>query len=219
MDPNAEIPSRTPANLHPSHEQLVAELAQQRQLILQLTSLLQPSSSTNTPSLKPPKPPTFSGSRTSTTAENWLFQFRQYFDVVPVSEQQQVAFASTFLRDHAATWWRARVMAADSGRTERIISWQQFQTALLAEFQPVNLIETARDRLDGLRQTSSVQNYARRFREIAMLIPDLNDGEALHKFVSGLKPLIKREVKTRFPKSLEDVIRLADMVDTVAFVL
>src|SRR5262249_11965304 len=159
------------------------------------------------------KPALFSGSRIGTTAQDWLFQMRQYLDLTIVEPHQQVPFASSFLRDNAATWWRSHIMAADAGSIERITTWAQFHSAVLVEFQPINIVESARDRLDALYQTSSVQEYVRKFREVTMLIPDLSGGEALHKFVSGLKPLTKREVKTRFPKSLDEAVRIADMVD------
>src|SRR5262249_4376340 len=103
-----------------THDQLVAELAQQRQLINHLTSMIPSTSPPNNAFLKPPKPSVFTGSRSEAGAIDWIFQMEQYFDLVATDSLQQVRYAATFLRDHAATWWRSHVSAANAGKVERI---------------------------------------------------------------------------------------------------
>ena len=49
----------------------------------------------------------------------------------------------------------------------------------------------ARDALLTLRQTHSVGEYIQKFESIVVCITDIQESEALHKFIHGLKADIK----------------------------
>ena len=49
----------------------------------------------------------------------------------------------------------------------------------------------ARDTLLTLRQTHSVGEYIQKFEQIVVCIQNINEDEALHKFIHGLKAEIK----------------------------
>ena len=72
----------------------------------------------------------------------------------------------------------------------------------------------ARNLLDKLEQRTSVQEYAHRFRELVVQIPDIGEADALHKFISGLKWEVKKEVAL---KKLERAIKFAKKIDSILF--
>lgn len=166
--------------------------------------------------LKPLKPSTFSGRMNEDPAE-WTFQVGQFFDVCGMPEERRAAYAASFLRDNALTWWRAHVQSAERGLVNRILTWPDFTAALLLHFQRPNLQKVLRDKLAALRQNRSVHEYTAQMQSLAVQITDLSAGELMDRFVRGLKPAIRREVELRDPADLAEAIRLAERADSVDF--
>ena len=168
-------------------------------------------------SLRPDKPPTFSG-RTGERADTLLFINVQYFSAVGLLDPaQQIIHAASRFRDNAAVWWQHLQQLILRGLRQSIDNWDTFQAAMLAEFQPMDNIKTARDKLADLSQRTSVATYASCLRDLAIQIPDLSPGDLLHKFNRGLKPNIRREVELRDPTTLDEAIKLAERVDTIDY--
>ena len=82
-------------------------------------------------------------------------------------------------------------------------------------FTPIPEREQARARLYDLRQVGSVQAYTQAFRELLFVIDDLAASERKPLYLRGLKPHILREVRLRFPNTLDDTIVIAEQLDTV----
>lgn len=176
-----------------------------------------PSAEVPAPAIKPSKPETFEGRRDAAQVDRWLFQVRQYCDFVKVRAEDRVPFASLLLRGSAATWWQAKAVDAARRNNDRIKDWDEFETALSAQFKPANSVERARDKLARLQQTSSVKAYADAFRNLVMEIPGISDDELLDRFKRGLKLRTRQEVAIRRPKTLEEAEQLADEIDTIFF--
>lgn len=77
----------------------------------------------------------------------------------------------------------------------------------------------ARQRLETLRQTSSVQTYANAFREATNHLPNRHDADSIHLFKRGLKPHILEVVHLRHTptSTLESTIAIALEVDSLAY--
>ena len=124
-----------------------------------------------------------------------------------------VQFATTYFRGAAATWWFNKIGTATA---EEILAWSDlntFEEMLKKEFEPVNPVRVARRRLDELKQHYSVQQYVKEFRDITQQIPGITKEELLHRFITGLKENVKREVDKSEPNELESAIRLAEKED------
>lgn len=167
--------------------------------------------------LRVESPPTFHGNRTGPKVGLWLFHLRQYFETLNMQENVTVAYAATLLRENAMVWWRSHVEQADRKLVERISTWQAFCAAIQAEFQPINTVKIARDRLAELRQRNSVQAYAYEFRNIVADIPGMTEDEKVDKFVRGLKDRTRQEVDIRDPRTLDEAVRIADRYDSISF--
>ena len=150
----------------------------------------------------------------------WLFHMGMYFEYAHVADGDRVYHGAIFLRDAAEAWWRAHVLATtdDHGdpTAERITEWEIFRTRLTEVFTHTSEKEQARHKLYALQQTSSVQMYTMSFREISFAIDDLAPAEAKTLYEKGLKRDIWKDVRLRFPKTLEEVIAFAEQIDGVS---
>lgn len=166
--------------------------------------------------LKPPKPTFFAGSTKDKAAlEDWLFKIQTQFAALPAQpdDGHKINFVASYFTGTALKWWRLH--AAE--HTQPGATYQAFTDALTTAFAAPNAQQKARERMDALRQTTSVAQYTVRFRELLLEVPDMQPAEALHRYVTGLKQAVKQHVLIAKPTTVEDAIALADRVDQVSF--
>lgn len=111
--------------------------------------------------LKPNTPETNDGRRDILTVNTWIFKVEQYLELSqlnapnnPISDENQIRLASTFLKGPAAIWWYNNVSSGNVPST-----WNDFKYAVSQEFIPRDHSKRARDRLRNLKQTKSVAKY------------------------------------------------------------
>ena len=164
------------------------------------------------PSIKPTKPDTFKPNNMDLNL--WLFELETYMTFVGLCEEDKVPFAVTLLRGAATSWWRNHL--ADSKQ----VSWNQwniFKEELRKQFQPINPVKVARDKLAFLRQINSVQDYTQRFYALTLEIPSMSEDEAMDRYVRGLKPRVAKEIELRGLTNLNDTIQAAQRFDVIDF--
>jgi hypothetical protein len=128
-----------------------------------------------------------------------------------------VAFASTFLKAHAAVWWQTicEQLKAQPADTH----WTLFKEGLQAQFEPINAAKTARNRLDQLRQKTSVLLYNTEFRQLMLQLPHMHETDRIHAYLKGRKPQVAQQVAMHQPDTLLEAQNLADTSDTIQFQL
>lgn len=176
---------------------------------------------------KPMKPNTFSGSHTRSSrvdgdqprVDLWIFEMEQYFEATVMPEDKYVAFATSFLRGPAATWWHSHVLTAanSGGQIRRINVWAEFRQEIYGQFKPVNAEKIARDRLYHLRQHKSVLDYIYQFNLCCLDIPGITEAEKLDKFKRGLKPQVQRDIEIEDPQTLDEAMIKAQRLDSIYF--
>lgn len=164
---------------------------------------------------KPARPAPFKGKPTGTPARIWLEGMEMYLTTCRVPNSEWVIQAASYLQDDALIWW-AHLRATQS-HTILLASWDAFKSAVLDIFEPFNRQELARDRLHNLRQVTSVQDYAHRFRQLLLEIDDVSEATKVSDFVRGLKPEVKRHVKLHAPTTLNEAFVTAIRADTVVY--
>src|SRR3954452_17917213 len=122
-------------------------------------------------------------------------------------------------RGVAALWWRSFASSLrDIDRPDILVcQWPAFQQACLAQFRPVNAARVAREKLMVLTQSTSVANYAHRFRTLLLNIPDLSEADRLFLFTRGLKRDVAAMVQLSNPATWEAAAVTAENVDAVLF--
>ena len=155
-------------------------------------------------------PDTFDGS--TPPVNDWLFQMTLYFRATGIAQQNQLAFAASLLRGKALTWWRYH--SRTGLEPER---FEDFAGLVQRQFQSIDSVKLARDRLANIRQKTSVERFTAEFQEIILAIPGIHEGEALDRYIRALKPRIRTEVSLRDPRSLQDAMAMAARFDAILF--
>lgn len=158
---------------------------------------------------KPPKPDTFNGDRQK--ADDWLFGVSHYFGLLNqnLPEEYKINFTVNLLKEEAMHWWQGLVRAEG---THPYPTFEAFKRGFLSQFAPVNGNAVARDRLDALRQTGTVEAYISAFNKVTARITDLSAAETLHRFVKGLRPTVNAWVKTKGCTTLHEAMSAAQAV-------
>jgi hypothetical protein len=171
----------------------------------------------NTLHVRPPKPDFFEGNQRKEKVELWVFAMERYFTAVEIQGQHKVAFAASFLRHNAATWWRARTLAAEDDPNELMDlgSWDGFKEALLKQFKPLNSAKVARDRLHSLRQTGSVIELTHYFNTLCADVPNMTEEEKMDKFRRACKPSIQQRLELEDPETLFEMQAMAQRLDEI----
>lgn len=165
---------------------------------------------------KPSAPKKYSGARDLVELDNWVFAVEQYLSLVTLEEEKKTMLLSTFLVGEALLWFRTSIRTLEP--EERLnLQWTAVLQQLQAYFRPPNAIDTLMDKWVSLRQTTSVSNYVAELRALQLQLPALTREQILDKFVRGLRPRTRIELKLRAPPTVEDAITLADRYDRIVY--
>ena len=162
---------------------------------------------------KIPQPAAFTGEgATATNVEEFKDAMQRQFDYYADSfttDAQKLQFAVMFLHGKAATWWKATKRECESSG-EAVTTWARFNELLDERYRPRQAAETARMRLDDLRQERrDVRAYADFFHKQMAYITDMSVADQIHVFVRGLNAGVKAEVLRARPTSVSDAINAA----------
>ena len=167
-----------------------------------LTRLLE--GMTRKPALKAPEPDRFSG--TPSELENWLFQLELYFFLKKnATEQDKIIYTVSLLQGPATTLFRSGAMPN---------SFEELKSILRRFFKPVNDHDVARRELDQIRQMGDVRDYIYKFTNIALRIAGITEDEKKHRFISGLRDEVKKEVEMRTPQDFNEALSRAIIADS-----
>ncbi|KAG2216042.1 hypothetical protein INT45_007163 [Circinella minor] len=162
--------------------------------------------------IRPRQLDTFYGERTVQQVEAWLYSLEKYAEFVNIDDHQMVLFAVTLLHDGAATWWRG---VEYDMTTSTPSTWSEFKHVFKYEFKPANAEQQlARQRLQQLQQTSTVEQYVHEFRSLMPELPDMNTKDALFNFMQGLKYQCRLQVLMQKPFSLSEAYAYAEAYET-----
>ncbi len=161
------------------------------------------------PKLHPPTEFTGGG---GLSASQWLASTESYLALTTSrTDAARIAVTSTFLRGPAQGWWQQQEASLRNG------PWDQFKTAFLAYFQPVNASATARTKLLNLRQRggpNGFSDYRDRFnRYLTDVEPPMGEPEKISLFTNGLLPETKKHILLHEPETCNKAMQLAGRVE------
>ncbi|CCH47145.1 Zinc finger CCHC domain-containing protein [Wickerhamomyces ciferrii] len=165
----------------------------------------------NRNNVKAGKVVTFKDSRNAVEVNGFLSSVKLYFTMNKVEDDtEKVMLFGTYLSG-TAQYWFDHYIQGDYHR----FTYEEVVNAFKARFLPVGYETTARERLERLRQLSSVSDYISRFTELAsqLSFPYDTPRYQIDRFVEGLKGEIKKLVKVYKPKTLEEAFQLAQSLD------
>lgn len=185
------------------------------QLESQLAAYANVAANIRTTQLKLPKPPETNGRQPSPI--NWTYKMEMYLlaQRINLEDAACVTFAAAYLRDSALNWWLQVSRDAAEGRAPALDTWAKFKAAFVARFTPISPEVSAREELDRLCQTGPVSAYATAFTSLMLELPHMDEADRVHRFIRGLKPAVRMEIRLRQPKTLADAIELALQADSL----
>ncbi|KAB5592147.1 Transposon Tf2-1 polyprotein [Ceratobasidium theobromae] len=171
------------------------------------------------------KPDAFDGKR-GLSARTFMTQMETYFltRTVAMGEIEKVYAVLTNMGNNpnAAAWTQPLLEQRNKGVEHPYLqSWEAFRTAFLLNFDDPTFQLKASDELMAITQTSSVAEYASRFRSLSAQV-SWNDETLTAGFKRGLKPHIRTELMkaTLFDngrRSFEEWVTVAITLDNVLY--
>jgi hypothetical protein len=128
----------------------------------------------------------------SLSLADWLHDAQLLTSAGKLSKEESLLYAASSLTELAQQVWRK---ASTDIRSRNIpVTWSLFKDTLEQGLGVHNVEFDAREKLSSLVQKTTVRKYAAEFRRLHDLIASepVSGGEKVHKFLSGLKPELKR---------------------------
>ena len=210
-------------------QQMQQQMQQQAQMVQQLQQALlaqQPAHAPAAPAAprverpRLPPAPAYDG-RSAAALDGWLRELQQQFSWYAMNDDaSQIRFAGALLKGTALDWWASLPDAPAAGAaadTAKPTTFATFVERLRGRFQPINSAQTARVHLDGLRQGAkqSVQDYISAFRTLLVRVPDMSEGDRVHRFLQGLRPSIATQLRVNGVSTLDASIAMAARVGSI----
>ena len=123
------------------------------------------------------KPDTFDGN--ATLIDSWIYSMRNYLLLANIPVEQQVPVVTTYLKGNAQNW----LVHLSPEDKSKCLSLDNFFTALVSFFRPVNLIQATRRQLNDLQQRGfDLIKFNSRFNQLVQKLPPMDKQELLDKY-------------------------------------
>ena len=140
---------------------------------------------------RPILPPSFTGRNDPNGYLVWCFKLEKYLAHYPdLNPLEQVNLTASFLKGPALTWYMHH-----EKHINKFDSLHDLLTNLESTCNLTDDVNKAEDAFFALRQTNSVGEYITAFEDARLKVTDIQDGEAVRRFVGGLKPALKAAIR------------------------
>ena len=139
--------------------------------------------------------------------DEWQFEIERYFFKADTGARFQVDFAVDYLRGSAKQFYR-------SIQGISYMSWSDFMALMRQNYEPRNKQEHYRIKLEELKQTSSIEEYIRKFDAIAIRIRNMSDYDMMRHFTRNLKARTRELVEASDPADIYEAKSKALRTDT-----
>lgn len=136
----------------------------------------------------------------------WITRAEIYFDVQNSADDMRVKLARLSMEGSTIHWFNLLM------ETEDALSWEKLKRTLIARYGGRRL-ENPFEELSTLRQKGSVEEFVEAFELLSSQVGRLPEEQYLGYFMSGLKPQIRRRVRTLNPLSRMEMMRIAKDVE------
>ncbi|KAH1034725.1 hypothetical protein GYH30_054917 [Glycine max] len=136
----------------------------------------------------------------------WITRAEIYFDVQNTPGDMRVKLSRLSMEGSTIHWFNLLL------ETEDDLSWEKLKKALIARYGGRRL-ENPFEELSTLRQTRSVEEFVEAFELLSSQVGRLPEEQYLGYFMSGLKPQIRRRVRTLNPTTRMQMMRMAKDVE------
>ncbi|GKA70778.1 putative reverse transcriptase domain-containing protein [Tanacetum coccineum] len=158
------------------------------------------------------KPLTFKGTEGVVVVSQWLEKMESVFHISNCVVENQVKFATcTFLRN-ALTWWNSHMKTVTQD-VAYAMDWKALKKMMTVKYCPRGEIKKLEIELWNLKvKGTDVASYTLRFQELALMCGRMfhEESEEVEKYVGGLPDMIRGNVMSYQPKTMEKAIEFAN---------
>lgn len=146
--------------------------------------------------------PVFDG----TDPDGWILRIERYFQFYRLTEEEMMEASAVAMDGDALRWYQWE------NKRRPIRHWYDLKMFILRQFRSVHGGSLYEQWL-STTQTTSVDEYRRKFIETAAPLEQLSENILLGHFINGLKEEIKAEVRLLHPVNLEQAMEIAVRVE------
>ena len=137
-----------------------------------------------------------------TDPDGWFLRAEKFFSFYGLSESEKMEAAVVAMEGDALRWYQWE------NKRNPIVSWESLKEFILLQFRPTNGGSLYEQWL-ATSQTTTVQDYRRKFVDMAAPLESIPEAILLGKFIHGLKEEIQTEMRVLSPLNLEQAMDLA----------
>ncbi|GAU40665.1 hypothetical protein TSUD_83440 [Trifolium subterraneum] len=136
----------------------------------------------------------------------WITRAEIYFDVQNTSDVMRVKLSRLSMEGSTIHWFNLLM------ETEDDLSWEKLKKSLIARYGGRRL-ENPFEELATLKHSGTVEEFVEAFELLSSQVGRLPEDQYLGYFMSGLKPQIRRRVRTLNPLNRMQMMRIAKDVE------
>ncbi|GJZ47694.1 putative reverse transcriptase domain-containing protein [Tanacetum coccineum] len=145
----------------------------------------------------------------------WNEKMESVFNISGCAIENQVKFATCTLLGVALTWWNSQIRTL--GPKAFAMTWEGLKKKMTDKYCPLGEIQKLEIELWNLKvKGNDVPAYTERFQELTLICTKFcaSEIEKINKYICGLPDNIYGNVKSSKPKTLDEMIELAnDLMD------
>lgn len=134
-------------------------------------------------------------------AQAWIEAFEAYCTMCDEDSSNWVNLCRSYLGPKAMEWVRRKRVAS--------LPWMDFKRQFVGRFGSLTDSRVSRAQLLQLKQTGSVEEYTRKFQDIADKLDEIGDPELVDLYASGLKGGVALHLFATGVDKLDEAIRIA----------
>ncbi|KAL0533232.1 hypothetical protein IC582_030448 [Cucumis melo] len=138
--------------------------------------------------------------------DSWLFRAERYFQIHKLTDSEKMLVSTVSFDGPALNWFRSQE------ERDKFTSWANMKERLLVCFRS-NKDGTISGQFLRIKQEGTVEEYINLFDKMVAPVNDLPERVILDTFMNGLLPWVRSEVFFCRPKSLAEMMEVAQMVE------
>ncbi|GKB97824.1 putative reverse transcriptase domain-containing protein, partial [Tanacetum coccineum] len=142
----------------------------------------------------------------------WFEKMESVFHISNCAVENQVKFATCTFLGNALTWWNSHMKTVTQD-VPYAMDWKALKKMMRVKYYPRGEIKKLEIKLWNLKvKGTNVKSYTLRFQELALMCGRMfhEESEEVEKYVGGLSDMIRGNVMSYQPKTMEKAIDFAN---------
>ncbi|GKD93426.1 putative reverse transcriptase domain-containing protein [Tanacetum coccineum] len=158
------------------------------------------------------KPLSFKGTEGVVVLSQWFEKMESVFHISNCAVENQVKFATCTFLGNALTWWNSHMKTVTQD-VAYAMDWKALKKMMTVKYCPRGEIKKLEIELWNLKvKGTDVASYTLRFQELALMCRRMfhEELDEVEKYVGGLPNMIRGNVMSYQPKTMEKAIKFAN---------